>query len=345
MLTGIIVFIGLVLLIVGHELGHFIAAKAFGIRVDEFGIGFPPRIKGWQYRETLYSINWLPFGGFVRIAGEDPTSDEAQQLPPKEQQRLFSARPAWQRSIVLLAGIAINLLIGWLLLATVLSIGTPQLVIVDGIAPNSPAAAAGFERGDVVRGYHDVDTLIRDIAASRGTPLTLHVQRDGRDLDLTATPRANPPEHEGALGVQLALAGADRIGIFAALREGALRTFEITRLTITGLGTVLWQLITHASVPSGVVGPVGIFSVAHQASGLGIAYFLQILAVISVNLAVLNMLPFPALDGGRFVLVLIERIRGTAVPKRIELAINAGGMLILLGLMLLVTVRDVVRLW
>ncbi len=352
MFVTIIVIVGLSVLILGHELGHFAAAKLFGLRVDEFGFGFPPRMWAWRRKgnetlrrtqgETEYSLNWLPFGGFVKIAGENP---EENAVPPskEEQKRLFHFQPAWKRVVVLVAGVAVNFLLGWWLLTATLMLGTPSAVMIAGVSPNSPADAAGLRAGDVINGFATTDEFIAFVSANRGTSVAIRTVRGDGEKTFEFTPRVNPPAGEGALGVQLAGTGAPPMGFGSALWEGLKSSVYVIGLTFQALGDLLRSLLSQGQVPGDIVGPLGIVAVAQRTGSLGIAYLFELLSLISLNLAVINLIPFPALDGGRVLFTAIEKIKGSPIPRRIEGTVNGVGFVLLLALMVLVTVRDVVR--
>lgn len=354
MLIAIIVIVGLSLLILGHEAGHFIAAKLFKLRVDEFGIGFPPRAFAWKKGETEYSVNWLPFGGFVKIAGE---RGEFEMLNPDGHtpapagtiavpaaaapSRLFYAQPAWKKSVVMLAGVAVNFFLGWLFISLVLMIGAPQALVISDVEANSPATEVGIMAGDVIRDFTTADSFIAFVNANRGSEITLHLNRGGEDIDIAVTPRAVTAANEGAIGIALAEAGTPRHDVFTALRDGFVNAVLVGWLVIKTLYALLVQLFTTATLLPGVVGPVGIFGVAQQTGSIGFIYLLQLMGIISINLAVVNLIPFPALDGGRFVMTMIEKIKGSPLPQKSEAIVNGLGFVFLILLMVLLTVRDV----
>lgn len=345
MLTIILVIAGLAVLILGHEAGHFLAAKAFGVKVDEFGVGFPPRIFARRKGDTEYSLNWLPFGGFVKIAGEvDRLAGETEKLealPPEEKRKLFFNQPAWKRGMVMLAGVLANFLIGWLLFAVVFSVGTGSALTIGGVQKDSPAAAAGILPGDVIQGYANTEQFISFVNAHRGRQIDLEVKRDGGIMDFRMTPRVNTAPDQGAIGV--IFAGIEGRSVPQALKDGLSATWGMTVATFEVV-VQLGKSLLHGQLLAGVVGPVGIFSIAEETSRAGLIYFLNLLAIISINLVVLNVLPLPALDGGRFVLVLIEKIKGSPLPRKVEAWINGLGFAFLVTLMILLTIRDVVHL-
>jgi regulator of sigma E protease len=360
MLIIILVIIGLSILILGHEAGHFFVAKLCGLKVDEFGIGFPPRMVAWRPKnsETEYSINWLPFGGFVRIGGErgefegispeegapGSASVAASDTPPMsaaDKARLFYSQPAWKKSVIVLAGVVMNFILGWLLISTVFAVGVPQTLVIGATEPGSPAATAGLQAGDVIKGYTDSQSFINYVNANKGQPITVTIIRNDKDMTFTMTPRVNVPADQGALGVALEEGGAARENFFSALWDGLQDAAIISWLTLTAFGQLLTQIFAHASIPSDIVGPVGIFSIAEETGQIGLAYLLQFLGVISINLMIVNCIPFPALDGGRFLVVLIEKIKGSALPYKVEAWINGVGFALLLLLMVVLTVRDI----
>ena len=202
MLIFLIVIIGLSLLILGHEAGHFIAAKAFGLKVYEFGFGFPPRIFAKKIGDTEYSFNWLPFGGFVRIAGEEDgmgaDTEEARQASGSEKKRMFFSQPAWKKSVIVLAGVAVNFLIGWFLISAILMVGVPQALIVSGVEPNSPASQIGIQAGDVIKNYALAKDFIAYIDAHRGAVTELDISRGGKDVQFSVIPRVATKPDEGA---------------------------------------------------------------------------------------------------------------------------------------------------
>lgn len=360
MLIVLIVLIGLSLLILGHEAGHFFVAKLFGLKIDEFGFGFPPRIKAWKKGETEYSVNWLPFGGFVRISGErgefamqeeleknetaiESTNGKVPAIAtaPADNSRLFYAQPAWKKSLIVLAGVIINFIIGWLLVSVVLMVGTPNALVIAGVQPNSPAQQIGIQAGDVVKGFSTSQSFIDYINAHRGQPTNVAVIRNNKEVDFTVTPRVTTAPNEGAIGVELQEGGTARENPFAALRDGLISSALLFWLTLGAFWQLIVQLFTHASLLPGVVGPVGIFGVAEESGKIGIMYLIQLLGIISINLTVVNLIPFPALDGGRFVMTIIEKIKGSAVPAKVEAFVNGLGFAFLILLMVLLTIRDV----
>jgi regulator of sigma E protease len=319
---------GLALLILVHELGHFFAAKRCGIAVEEFGIGFPPRLFSVTSGETRYSVNALPLGGFVRLKGEMEDAGH----------RSFMSASRLRRAFVLVAGVCMNFVAGWLLLAGVFWIGIPPVVVVDRVFPASPAAFAGIQPGDVIRHYTKADDFISFINSRAGREVSFAVLRAGEEVHVRAIPRQKPPKGEGALGVVLQEGGVPASGFIGGLARGWEAALAGTAAIVRGLGGLF-------TMPQDVVGPVGIFTIALGASKAGVAYALQLLGIISLNLAVLNLLPIPALDGGRLLFLAAEAVRGRQFPPKLEMRANAFGFLVLIFLILLVTFKDIANLF
>lgn len=353
MLIIILVLVGLSFLILAHEAAHFFFAKFFGLKVSEFGFGFPPRIGAKKIGETEYSLNWILFGGFVRIAGEhgefemleNPNGERALKSHDVKVSKLFYAQPAWKKSLIVLGGVIMNFFLGWLLISSALMIGTPKAVVITDIEPNSPAVAVGIQSGDAVKGYASAREVIDFVNAHRGQPITLNLLRNAKEIDVTVTPRVVTAPGEGAVGIGLADAGSPREAPLPALYDGFMASIGMFGAIIMAFGGLIKQIFVHASLPAGIVGPVGIFGVAEETGKIGLVYLLQFIGIISINLSVVNLIPFPALDGGRFVMVIIEKIKGSALSRKIEMWVNGLGFAFLLLLMLLLTVRDVLNLW
>ena len=355
MLIFLIVILGLSFLILSHEAGHFLVGKAFGLKIDEFGFGFPPRIFAWTPRqaqgahkgekgETEYSLNWLPFGGFVRIAGENDgmvKDDLAAGLTDEEKKRIFAFQPAWKRAAVMLAGVTVNFLTGWLLLSAVLMIGTPKALVISNVQKGSPAEQIGLMSSDVVKGFTDSQSFIQFVNSNKGKQISITITRNNKDMTFSVVPRVNPPPGEGSIGVELADAGTGRESFFPALWDGIRESVIIVGMTFQAFYQLLVGLVTRATLAPGIVGPVGIFSVAEETGKIGLIYLAQLLALISLNLTVVNLIPFPALDGGRFFMVIIEKIKGSPISRKVESAVNTAGFAFLILLMLALTVRDV----
>lgn len=347
MITAIFLIIGLSLLVMIHELGHFIAAKQAGIKVEEFGFGFPPRLKGWKYGETIYSINWLPFGGFVRIYGE--SKEKLRMLQEEgeviDEKRSFAHQSLWRRFVVIAAGISINFIAGWLIISSVLMIGAHEAVVLTQIQPGSPAEAAGLLANDELVNFKDASAFVEFTHASQGKKVSIEVLRGEEKMNVDVTLRKVVSDTEGPLGAVVSKVGFARLGFFTALWQGLTTSVEGIAEIFKAFGSLIAQLFGHANLPSNIVGPVGIFGVAGDLGKLGFIYLMQLLAMISLNLAALNAIPFPALDGGRILFLVIEKITGRPIQPKRELWANTISFGFLLILMLVITGRDIVRLF
>lgn len=340
-MTILIVIIGISFLILIHEFGHFIIAKKLGLLVEEFGFGFPPRLFSKKMGETTYSFNLLPFGGFVRLYGEDLSSaatveDEALK------KRTFAFRPAWQRALIIVAGVGMNFLLGWFLMSTIFLFGTPKAILVSEVLPGSPAESVGLLPQDRIKGFESATDFINFVDENRGEEIALTIERAEEELEITVVPRTGDVP---ALGIALAEGGVEKHSLPAALIEGFKSSVFIVVAILAAFANLLWGLLTQGQVLVDFVGPIGIFGIASQAGALGILYVVQLIAMISLNLAVLNIFPFPALDGGRLLFVLIEKIKGSPLSPNFERSANTIGFIILLLLMIAITARDVARLF
>ena len=361
MMSILIFIVVIVALIVVHEFGHFVVAKLSGMRVDEFGLGYPPRAMVIARKGgTLYTLNWLPFGGFVKIYGEDGGATDS---------RSFSARPRILQALVLVAGIAMNLLFAYMLITGALVMGTPRALSQDEIAnarnaelavanvlPGSPAALAGLLSGDSILSASDAvgewnaidpQSFSAFVAESNGKPVILNVKRNGDARAITATPAtgvATTDSTRYALGVEVATIGVVPLSFGAALIEGAQLTWSATTLTAVGLWHFFYSVFTFSADLSQVAGPIGIAGVVGSASVQGLEYLLSITAIISINLALINLIPIPALDGGRLLFVIIESIIRRPINATVAHAVNAVGFVFLVLLMVVVTAHDIFKI-
>jgi regulator of sigma E protease len=357
-LAAIPVFAVIVLI---HELGHFLTAKWADIRVEEFGFGMPPRAFGIRRGETIYSINWLPLGGFVRMPGENGETTDAQGVADP---RSFAAKPAYKRIIVLAAGVTMNILLAIVLFGAADAIGRPEFrAVVGEVQTQSPAAAAGMQVGDTlvaINGHaikytEDVTSAVENVTnrAARGTtvPVTVVVRHPGQadTTTLTVAARVTPPSGQGHLGISFNQTNPVivRVPLWQAPAAGVRDVAE----TVGGIFGAIQQIIRGVlPFQQAFQGPVGIVSTTGQVAGavprLGVYPVLYLTAALSVSLAVVNILPIPALDGGRILLILVELSRGgkRLSPDR-EAIINLAGIAALLLLMVLITVSDIGRLF
>ncbi len=344
------VIIGLSLLILVHELGHFFVAKISGVRVDEFGFGYPPRLFAKRYGETEYSVNALPFGGFVKIHGEDIAKiDDADP----DFRRSFAYQPAWKRSAIILAGVFMNVIFAFILLSLVFMIGSPSHMGIASVMGGSPAEKAGIETGDIGLTASAGEEILSDpisteefialVDRNKGGELALTIQRGEEVFEKTVLARENPPEGEGSIGVALVDMGIEKKGFFGAAWEGMKTTVILLGRIAVGFYNIITGIFNNPEIIKNIAGPVGIFVITKQAGSVGLVYLIQLLAIISLNLVILNLLPFPALDGGRFLFILIEKIKGSPVSNKFQMAANALGFLLLIALMIIVTIKDIGR--
>jgi regulator of sigma E protease len=358
---SILIFIGLlVLLILVHELGHFSVAKFFNIRVDEFGIFFPPKLASVKRGETTYSLNWLPFGGFVKIFGEN--ADEG-----KNDRRSFINKPRSVQALVLVAGIVMNLLIAWLMLSLGYMAGLPTPAAHTGfgevqgvetliitVLPNSPAAQSGVVAEDVIAGVATGKEVLEAPITAERVQVFINEHEDESIL-LTATrgeeekmfvirPAAGFVEDQKVIGVSMDDVGVLQLPPHTALLQGGILTYRLTTATAVGLTTFFANLVQGAANFSDVAGPIGIVNLGGSAVEEGFIAALLLTAIISINLALINLLPIPGLDGGRLLIVGIESVFRRSVSPRLTLGLTALGFAFLIGLMILVSYHDITRL-
>ncbi len=361
MLLTILVFLFILsVLVVGHEFGHYFMARKAGMTVEEFGIGFPPKIFGKKDKNgTLWSVNAIPLGGFVRIKGEGP--DETDRFSAGS----FATKSIPWRFGVLVGGVVMNLILAWVLFTVGFGIGLPSLLedgVEDGaivsdraihiveVLKNSPAATEGLLAGDkVVRIDGQEFTSGQDARAALspnidGSPIEFVILRGEDTKTINVTPAMlEELQHEG-VGVALVETGSIRYPWYLAPVKGAQTTIGMTAGVVSGFWGLLTGLLEKKDVAAQLSGPVGIAALTGQILDLGWIHLLQFAAMLSVNLAVLNILPFPALDGGRVVFLLIEAIRRKPLTAKIEHTVHAAGFALLLLIVVLVTYRDIVRL-
>ena len=359
LVVGILVF-----LIVAHELGHFIAAKIFKVKVDEFGIGYPPRAFTFgRWGGTEYTLNWLPFGGFVRLFGEhgDPPAGGSRKGS-------FAGAPKYAQAIILLAGVAANALVAWFLFAGALTVGIPRVIMergqlegaqlfVNTVVSGSPAEAAGIRVGDEVTRIVETSKgtvaeltpqqVVTFIGSRGGEPVEVTYRREENIFTSTMIPAHAVVEKSAdrpAIGLGLVLVTDEALSFWQALQESGPRTIAAFKETIIGL----WGLVRDAAAgePSlkSIVGPVGLVDFVGNASRHGMGHVLALAGFISVNLAIINLIPIPALDGGRLALLGVEAILRRP-PHRITVqAFNFLGVALIIFLMITVTYNDIARL-
>jgi regulator of sigma E protease len=347
----LIAILSLVVLITVHELGHFLMAKKFGVPVEEFGIGLPPRIFGFQFGQTLYSLNWLPFGAFVKIPaleGEDAERDE----------RL----PIYKRVLIFSGGVIATWIAAFLILTTIAGVwglpfaasdDQPGQIQIMGVNPDSPAEEMGIKMGDIVAGgqindqqfdFDQVDQMIDFLGSHRGQEVTLVIQRgtDQFNIDLAID---SDPEKE-VLGVMIGSVVRQHYSWYqapwAGLKATVSQTIAIPVVTVD----VFNRLIQGENVPGArLVGPIGIVQIAGQQAAAGWDRLLMLVATIAIYLTIFNIIPLPALDGGRILFLIIEKVRGRAPSRMIENRINNVFFLLLIGLLIFVSIKDIFYLF
>lgn len=342
LLTIVVGIVVLSVLVLVHELGHFIAAKATHCYVEEFGLGFPPRVWGKKIGETVYSINWIPFGGFNKISGEvDPAAPRA-----------LAARSHAVRALVISGGIILNLLLPFLLMIMAYMIPhniVDGTVLVKEVAEASPAQLAGIVPGDKIisvngKEVNSVGDLSRYVQINLGKKIAITLENvDGTRETVSLTPRWRPPEGQGAMGT------ASETVDYTIIKE----SLPLWKAIPTGITSIWETLILYkngiigmiiGTVPFVPAGPVGIVQVAGEVAHNGVSPVLELAAFISIAVGITQLIPFPALDGGRLLFIFVEWLRrGKRVSPKVENLIHSVGFIVLLALMLLITYQDIVR--
>ncbi|HAQ02861.1 RIP metalloprotease RseP [Candidatus Nomurabacteria bacterium RIFOXYC2_FULL_36_8] len=361
---SIIIFVVILLvLVVSHEFGHFIVAKKSGIRVDEFSFGFPPKIFGKKVGETTYNFNALPFGGYVKIFGENGVDESVSE---EDKKRSFTSKPRYIQAGVLIAGVVMNFLVAWFLLSIGYMSGLPssvamapqgvtvnnQYLTVTSVVKGSPAEIAGLETRDkllVLKTETDrtetpsAESVKYFIKKHGNESVTVEYMRGSESKSLVVTP-INNKEGIPSIGIAMDIIGTLKLPIHKAVWEGLKLTIDWTIGTAVGFYKLIVGALAGTGDMSAVTGPIGIVGVVGDAAKFGFVYLLSFTALISINLAVINFLPFPALDGGRLLFLLIEKIKGSRIKPEIANVVNMVGFGILMLLMVFITYHDIVKL-
>ncbi|XOU94887.1 MAG: RIP metalloprotease RseP [Candidatus Kerfeldbacteria bacterium] len=375
-LTVIIFIVVLGLIVFVHELGHFYSAKKLGIGVEEFGFGFPPRLFGiqkingtkkWKFikgsktpeitAETkgnvIYSLNWIPIGGFVKIKGE--------QGDQKDEDDSFSSKKIWKRVVVLSAGVAMNFIFAFIIISIGFGIGIPNAVDQDvpesaivfeqkiqvvEVESESPAEEAGIKLGDIIVSSKEVFFVttqdFQDFAGPNlNNEIILTIDRAGEEIVVNVIPEDLNDNGKGAVGIWLADIGLIKYPWYMAIWMGAKTTVQITWQILVAFFELIKNLIITQEAGMELAGPVGIAVLTGQVAKLGFIYLLQFAAILSINLGIINFIPFPALDGGRVLFLLIEKIRKKPMNEKIEAMMHNFGFLLLILLVLFVTFKDI----
>lgn len=374
--TIIIFLVVLSLLVFVHEFGHFFAARRLGVRAEEFGFGFPPRLWGvyknkegkWKRvwgrkkitdsQDTVYSINAIPLGGFVKIKGENGEG--------RQDEDSFSAKRPWKRAIILSAGVFMNIVLASVLISIGLMIGFPQSINKDAlpksakisdekvqivqVVADSPAGGAGLKPADVLLSI-DGQAILDDgdvekiINSSDKEELVVVVSRFGETKEISLTPKFLEEENRKIIGVSISQTAVVQYPWYSALWEGIKMTGQLLWAIVYAFYDIIRNLIISQPINAEVAGPIGIAELTGQMARMGIIYLIQFTALLSLNLAIINFLPFPALDGGRLVFLLIEKIKGRPVKQEVEAVFHNLGFMLLMALVLWVTIKDVLKLF
>jgi len=388
MLFTIIIFIAVLsVLVFVHEFGHFFVARKFGVKAEEFGFGFPPRAFGfyksisgrWKRvignkevtdaADTIYSVNYIPMGGFVRIKGELGPSDgsilgESKALADGgNDSDSFFSKKIWERVLIISAGVVMNVVLAAALLSIGFMVGLPgvideslgksarvsgQKIQVVEIIPDSPAAKAGLQTGDTIEsvdgnGFLKIEDLQNYVGDRAGKELSYKIQRSGEILEKTLVPEIIKETGKAGIGIGIAETGLVKYPWYLAIWKGIVSAVTLIWVIITAFYGLIKSLIMGQGVSGDLAGPVGIAVLTGQVARMGFIYLLQFTALLSVNLAVVNFLPIPALDGGRVLFLIIERIKGSPVRREVEAVIHNIGFILLMILVVLVTFRDVLN--
>ncbi len=372
--TIIVFILVLSVLVFVHELGHYATARMFGVKAEEFGFGFPPRVFGWkkvngkrkffwgsgehESEDTIWSLNWIPLGGFVKIKGEDGENKDPDS---------FAAKKPWKRSIILSAGVTMNIILAAICLMLVFTLGSPQVLSnveegakvtdekmqVMSLVADSPATEAGIELGDAIvaldgLSFNEITEVQDYVASKNGQSVEIEISRYGEPVRLSATPQVLPENETGeraVLGVGIEKTGIVSYPWYKSIWLGMKATYNLFIQIIVAFGTIIKNAIVGQPVGVEVAGPVGIAVMTGKVARMGMNYALQFTALLSINLAIINFLPLPALDGGRVLFILIEKIRRKPVNQKVEQVVHTIGFALLMLLVLIVTGKDIINLF
>lgn len=366
--TLIIFLIVLSVLVFVHELGHFLTARMFGVKSEEFGFGFPPRILGvykdnnkhWRLAygkkeiidasDTIYSINAIPLGGFVKIKGEDDNG-----LKDKDS---FASHPIWQRALILVAGVFMNIVLAAILLSFGFMVGVPQAnddipgrVQISQVVSGSAAEKAGIKPYDIITridGQEVVEVektqqLIADASANQA--LTFKILRGQTEEEFKITPEFSQETQRPMIGVALMKTSIVKYPWYQAIWQGIKMTGIALLAIVLAFYDLFANIFSGHGVGADIGGPIQIAKMTGDVARVGLSYVIQFTALLSLNLAVLNVIPFPALDGGRLLFLLIEKIKGRPVKPAVEAIFHQVGFFLLLVLITLVTYKDILRIF
>ncbi|MEK7586171.1 MAG: RIP metalloprotease RseP [Patescibacteria group bacterium] len=360
----IIFLIILLVLVVSHEWGHFIVAKKSGIRVDEFSFGFPPKLFGVKRGETSYNFNALPFGGYVKIFGENPNEES---LNGPDSKRSFVNKPWYTQASVLVAGVVMNFIVAWILLSIGFMSGLPssagqvpegtvlsnQALTITSVLAGSPAEKGQLKVGDKITLMKAGDdatetpstTSVQYFIKKHGNePITISYLRGSETKEVIVTPEITKTSDTPMIGISMDIIGNLKLPVHKALFEGLKLSWDLVVATVQGFYHLIYDGLSGHGSLAGITGPIGIVGVVGDAASFGFIYLLSFTALISINLAVINLIPFPALDGGRLLFLLIEKIKGSRITPKIANTANVIGFGLLMILMVVITYNDIVKL-
>ncbi|MFH1030496.1 MAG: RIP metalloprotease RseP [bacterium] len=368
MLSTIIIFILILgLLVFVHEFGHFIAAKKMGVRVEEFAIGFPPRIWSRIKHGTKYSINWIPIGGFVKLKGEDTCRRQGSE---KKDEDSFAHKKIWQKCIILASGVGMNFLLAAIVLSFGFMIGAPQMVEgnhgryakirdekiqIVNVLKDSPAEKVGIMAGDIIKSIDGMDFIdvkdIQEYINEHGKEKMIfetirgdeNIKRELEAQYLQDKKKEEEEWQEYIVGVSLAKVATISYPFHIAIYKGVETTFFLTKEILAAVYGIIDGLLKARKISVDFAGPVGIATMTGQVADLGFIYVLQFIALLSINLGIINLMPFPALDGGRIFFLFLEKIMGKAVDEKIEAMIHNIGFLLLMLLIVVITYKDILN--
>ena len=341
-----IIILGIIVLV--HEFGHFIFAKMFGIYVYEFAIGMGPRLFHWKSKkgETEYSIRAIPIGGFCSLAGEDTDSDDKENIP---ENRRLQSKPVWQRFLVMFFGAGNNFILAFVLLL-VIALGwgaTTSKPVISELVSGNPAEKAGLEVGDYileingnkVKTSDDVSIYLQ--VENKDKPITFTVRRDNKELNIDVTPIKEEVDGNSIYRVGIISAGETEKGFIPSIKYAFTKFGSLIRqMFITFKG-----LFTGGLSVNQLSGPVGIYNIVGTQAEAGFENILYLIALLSINVGFINLIPFPAFDGGRIVFLIIEKIKGSPIKVETENKIHTIGFILLLALMIYITFNDILRLF
>ncbi len=351
MITALATIIVLGVLVFVHELGHFLMAKLFGVRVDAFSLGFPPKLLHKKIGDTDYRLSVVPLGGYVKLFGENPKDE----VPPELQPVSFSHHPLWHRFLIVLAGPAFNLIFAALALFLVFTFsGIPYLTTeIGGVKEGSPAAQAGLQKGDQIlsvggQAVSRWEHLSLKIRQNGEKPLTLSVRRGDRDFQVQVTPQRMETSDIFGAKVSAVIIGissgdtpaVEQVGPIQALTLGVVYTGRLTWLTVESL----YKLVAREVPLKSIGGPILIAQMAGKQAEMGVTYLVQFMAALSINLFLVNLLPIPVLDGGHLFFFTLEAIRGKPLPLQHREMAQGLGLMLILALMILIFYQDILRL-